>query len=61
VAREADSPTTERRRLRQLDVVDLEQRRRQYRGTTMAQRLDEALSLGELAAELRRGMLEARR
>ena len=49
------------RRLRQLDAIDLEQRRRHYRETTMAQRLEEALGLGELAEELRRGMLEARR
>jgi hypothetical protein len=61
MARESVSGMTERRRLRQLDAIDLEQRRRHYRATTMAQRLEEAVSLGELTAELRRGMLEARR
>ncbi|MCL4287969.1 MAG: hypothetical protein KJ006_10030 [Thermoleophilia bacterium] len=61
MAAEADSRATERRRLRRLDALDLEYRRRRHRATTPAQRLEEALSLGELAAELRRGVLEARR
>jgi len=58
---EADSRRSERPILRRLDAVDLEHRRRHLRETTMAERVEEALSLGELAAELRRGMLEARR
>jgi hypothetical protein len=61
VAGDADSRTTEQRRWRQLDAIDLEQRRRHYRETTMAQRIEEALSLSELAAELRRATLGAHR
>lgn len=52
---------SERRSLRQLEAVELEQRRRHLHETTMTERLEEALRLGELARELRRGMIEARR
>jgi hypothetical protein len=56
---EAESSSDELEAFRQLDAVDLEQRRRHLRETTMAERIEEALRLGELARELRQGMVRA--
>ena len=56
---EAESSRDEFQAFQQLDAVDLEQRRRHLRETTMAERIEEALRLGELARELRQGMVRA--
>lgn len=43
--------------LRELDDLAAEGRRRRFRETTMEERIETALQLGELAAELRAGVV----
>jgi hypothetical protein len=45
---------------RRMDEIDLEQRRRRFRETTMAERLETAFELSDFARELREGMRRAR-
>ena len=42
--------------LRELDDLSIEERRRRFRETTMGERIEAALQLSELAAELRDGI-----
>ncbi|GIK78600.1 MAG: hypothetical protein EDQ89_01285 [Acidobacteria bacterium] len=57
----ADRPRGRGRGFERLETADLEQRRRQLLETTMAERIEQALLLGDLARDLRRGMTEALR
>lgn len=46
----------ERESFRKLNQLDLDQRRRRFRETTMAERLDSAFELSDFARELREGL-----
>lgn len=47
--------------MRELDAIALAERRRRFRETTMSERIEAALELSGLAAELRAGVRRAAR